>query len=234
MKRSVQVNGVTIHYTLVQSVRRDVLLKALPHGETRVYAPKGMRLRDIDALVKENAQRILQMHRQLDAALQTQAQPPLRDGATVPLEGRHYTLRVAYGAPKLSLTENEMRLTLPQPENDEAVRETLRGFLAERALHRIREKLEYYGPRIGGSYGRVTIREQRTRWGSCSSKHNLNFNWKLILAPPEALDYVVIHELCHLHEFNHSPRFWSLVEAQMPEYEVWKRWLKEHGSELHL
>ena len=78
----------------------------------------------------------------------------------------------------------------------------------------------------------MTVRDQRSRWGSCSSKHNLNFNWKLILAPPQALDYVVVHELCHLHEFNHSLRFWRLVESQMPDYEAWKKWLKIHGSEL--
>ena len=89
-----------------------------------------------------------------------------------------------------------------------------------------------YAPRISEDYGRVTIREQKTRWGSCSSKRNLNFNWKLIQAPPEALDYVVIHELCHLREFNHSPRFWQLVQAQMPEYESWKKWLKQHGTEM--
>ena len=84
----------------------------------------------------------------------------------------------------------------------------------------------------GGNIQQVHSRDQRSRWGSCSSKHNLNFNWKLILAPPQALDYVVVHELCHLHEFNHSPRFWRLVESQMPDYEAWKKWLKIHGSEL--
>ena len=94
------------------------------------------------------------------------------------------------------------------------------------------ERTAYFAERMGVTYNRITIREQKTRWGSCSSAGNLNFNWKLILAPPQALDYVVVHELCHLHEFNHSPRFWRLVESQMPDYEAWKKWLKIHGSEL--
>ena len=132
----------------------------------------------------------------------------------------------------MQLNEDALKLSLPEPECEEKVRAALRQTLSEYALKRIRERLDVYQPRIGGEYGRVTIREQRTRWGSCSSKHNLNFNWKLIQAPPEALDYVVIHELCHLREFNHSPRFWRLVEAQMPEYEAWKKWLKQHGAEL--
>ena len=112
------------------------------------------------------------------------------------------------------------------------MRAALKQALSRRALTRIRERLGEYASRLGVEFGRVAIRDQKSRWGSCSAKHNLNFNWKLIMAPPEALDYVVIHELCHLIEFNHSPRFWRLVEEQMPEYEAWKKWLKAHGAEL--
>ena len=85
---------------------------------------------------------------------------------------------------------------------------------------------------MGVSYRNITIREQKTRWGSCSSEKNLNFNWKLILAPPEVLDYVVVHELCHLKEINHSKAFWDEVGKVMPEYETYKLWLKENGWKL--
>ena len=85
---------------------------------------------------------------------------------------------------------------------------------------------------MGVSYRNITIREQKTRWGSCSSEKNLNFNWKLILAPPEVLDYVVVHELCHLKEMNHSKAFWDEVGKVMPEYETYKLWLKENGWKL--
>ena len=84
----------------------------------------------------------------------------------------------------------------------------------------------------GRFYRNITIREQKTRWGSCSSEKNLNFNWKLILAPPEVLDYVVVHELCHLKEMNHSKAFWDEVGKVMPEYETYKLWLKENGWKL--
>ena len=112
------------------------------------------------------------------------------------------------------------------------MRAALKAALSRRALERIRRRLDEYAPRLGVRYGRVAVRDQRSRWGSCSQKGNLNFNWKLIMAPEEALTYVVIHELCHLIEFNHSPRFWRLVEGQMPEYECWKKWLEAHGSKL--
>ena len=90
----------------------------------------------------------------------------------------------------------------------------------------------YYARKMGVTYGRISIREQKTRWGSCSSEKNLNFNWKLILAPPEVLDYVVVHELCHLKEMNHSKAFWEEVGKVMPEYETHKLWLKENGWRL--
>ena len=78
----------------------------------------------------------------------------------------------------------------------------------------------------------MSIREQKTRWGSCTGGGHISLNWKLITAPPEALDYVVIHELCHLLVLNHSPRFWQLVEAQMPEYTYWRTWLRRYGDTL--
>ena len=228
-----KAGGRTLEYILIQSVRRDVKLQALPHGETRVYAPKTMRLREIDALVKQNMDELLRMHEKLDAkAAEMEQRHPMTEGSEVLVEGERLRLRLSRGPEVMSLGAGELRLRLAEPEDPEQVRGALRRQLVQLALQRYRERLEFYAPRVGVTYGRVTIREQRSRWGSCSSRNNLNFNWKLIMAPPGVLDYVVIHELCHLHEFNHSPRFWALVEAQMPEYEAWKKWLKEHGEEL--
>lgn len=85
---------------------------------------------------------------------------------------------------------------------------------------------------IGVDYGKLSIRCQKTKWGSCSAKGNLNFNVLLMLAPPEVLDYVVVHELCHRKEMNHSERFWSLVEQVLPDYRARRKWLKDHGGEL--
>ena len=81
-------------------------------------------------------------------------------------------------------------------------------------------------------YARIAIRGQRTRWGSCSSRGTLSFNWRLALAPPSVLDYVVVHELCHLREPNHSPRFWALVAERRPGWRAERDWLREHGEEL--
>ena len=104
--------------------------------------------------------------------------------------------------------------------------------LADRARTVIPERVKYYAPLVGVTYGRITIRNQRTKWGSCSSKGNLNFNCLLMLAPPEVLDSVVVHELCHRKEMNHSEKFYAELLRVFPDYRVYHRWLKENGSIL--
>ena len=104
--------------------------------------------------------------------------------------------------------------------------------LAEKARLYLPKRVALYAPRIGVTYGRITIRNQRTRWGSCSGKGNLNFNCMLMLAPEAVIDYVVIHELCHRKEMNHSANFWALVQRHCPDYPQLRKWLKEHGSAI--
>lgn len=94
------------------------------------------------------------------------------------------------------------------------------------------ERARYFADLLGVDYGRITIRCQKTRWGSCSAKKNLNFNCLLMLAPPEVADSVVAHEVCHLIEMNHSDRFYRLVLRIYPDYHRWNRWLKENGKIL--
>jgi predicted metal-dependent hydrolase len=236
MKRAVIAGNRRIEYTLIQSSRQNVLFQALPEAGLRVYAPKYLRLRDVDAMVRQRADQLLDMQRQTEARLEADRRAhPVTDGSPILIEGKRCILRLHRGSRRSGrLVGEEYHLTLPNPDSDPDVRAAIRSTLSTAALTRIRERLNYYAPRIGKVPGRIAIREQKSRWGSCSSKGNLNFNWKLIMAPPQALDYVVIHELCHLHEFNHSPRFWTLVAGQMPDYEVWKKWLKAHTDDLYL
>lgn len=116
----------------------------------------------------------------------------------------------------------EKRKTEQIPISEEVRREGI-----ERAKRIFPERTAYFAKRMGVDYGRITIREQKTRWGSCSSKGNLNFNWKLVLLDPELLDYVVVHELAHRREMNHSVAFWKVVEAELPDYRERRRRLKE-------
>ena len=104
--------------------------------------------------------------------------------------------------------------------------------LAEQALQSIPPRVEHWAQQMGVTYGRITIRNQRGRWGSCSSAGNLNFNCLLMLSPPEVLDYVIVHELAHRKQMNHSPSFWAEVEAMLPDYRKQVKWLKTQGKIL--
>ncbi len=230
MKRSIRRGGRIIEYTLISSPNRtNVLLQALPEGKGRLYAPKGARLRDLDKLVSDRLDWIDEMHRRLDEEASRAPEKPLD---SVLLEGVRTALEISTGK-RDEVIWSDGKLYVHSRSTDEAaVAALVKKWLAERALQRIREALNAYSGDFENGYGRGTIREQKTRWGSCSSKHNLNFNWKLIMAPPQALTYVVIHELCHLRDFNHSKKFWSEVEKRMPDYDIWRKWLKTHGKEL--
>lgn len=104
--------------------------------------------------------------------------------------------------------------------------------LAEEAVSYIPERVSFYAGEVGVNYGRITIRNQKTRWGSCSSDGNLNFNCLLMLTPPEVIDYVVVHELCHRLEMNHSRYFWEEVERVLPDYKIRRKWLKTNGEKI--
>lgn len=104
--------------------------------------------------------------------------------------------------------------------------------LADQAVKVIPQRVAYYTPKIGVDYGRITIRNQKTRWGSLSANGNLNFNCLLMLTPSEVIDSVVVHELCHRKEMNHSDRFYAEVLRVFPDYWKWNKWLKENGGQL--
>lgn len=104
--------------------------------------------------------------------------------------------------------------------------------LMEKARVYIPERVSFYAPRIGVSYGKITIKRQRSRWGSCSAKGNLNFNCLLMLAPAEVIDSVVVHELCHRKEMNHSDKFYREIQRVFPDYQKCRQWLREHGETI--
>ena len=129
------------------------------------------------------------------------------------------------------ILENQKELIEAQ-KHKKVITEEMRREGMEKALKIFPERVEYYARLMGITYGRITIREQKTRWGSCSGKGNLNFNWKLTLMPMEILDYVVVHELAHRKEMNHSQKFWKIVEQVLPDYQERRRRLRELALEL--
>ena len=128
-----------------------------------------------------------------------------------------------WGEKHLAIDTRERASRLPPFTGEE-----LRA-LAERAAEYIPQRVRYYAPAVGVEVKKIAIRDQRTKWGSCSAKGNLNFNCLLMLTPPEVIDCIVVHELCHRKEMNHSDRFYAEVLRVFPDYRKWEKWLKDNG-----
>jgi len=159
----------------------------------------------------------------------------IRDGRLIVRAPRRMSRQAveAILAEKRSWIENHLRKAREQLMNEAPKLSSSELYsLAQKALDVIPERVKHYAALVGVDYGRVTIRAQKTRWGSCSTKGNLNFNCLLMLAPPETLDAVVVHELCHRKVMDHSPAFYAEVLRVMPDYYERDRWLKENGSQL--
>lgn len=233
MKRSVATPLGKIEYELKQTQRKSLEIRVMPGGELRVFAPMRAPLRAADEFVKSRADWIFESKAQFVRYEQARERDfALQTGQRIPLEGRDFPLVLKPGEPNVALLDDCIVMHAPASWDSAARRELLTQWCIQRAKSRFAQRMAHYQPLIGRAPGKVTVRDQRTKWGSCSNLGNINFNWRLILAPPECLDYVVIHELCHLYEFNHSERFWNRVSRYQRDYLIWKKWLKQNGQRL--
>jgi len=151
------------------------------------------------------------------------------NGESVPYLGREY--RIEIGETPSGGVEFSRRFLIPAAQQEKR-REVLKQWYIDRAKETVIPRVTRHANQLGVSFGKARIVDNRFRWGSCTVKDNVNFNWRLIKAPMFVIDYVIVHELAHLMEANHTPRFWNIVRAKAPATEKAKAWLKEHGQIL--
>ena len=166
---------------------------------------------------------------------------PLRDGGMLRFRGEPHRLRIVAGSPNRHRTtvtregadEGDELVIRPGAGERRELAAILEAWLRVRARSAIESEIERHAPALAVEPAAVTIRDTRTRWGSCSRARRLSFSWRLVLAPPEALETVVVHELAHLRVFGHGPQFWEIVAGRRPDHRRWRRWLRDHSMELH-
>jgi predicted metal-dependent hydrolase len=179
---------------------------------------------------------------------------PIADGGWLPYRGEPHRLRVVAGSSAVSGSTavatagraparttvsregaddgDELVIRIGRTERRELAA-VLEAWLRVRARAAIEREIERHASAMGVAPAAVTVRDARTRWGSCSRAKRLSFSWRLVMAPPEALETVVVHELAHLRIFGHGPDFWAIVASRRPDHRRWRRWLKDHRVELH-
>jgi predicted metal-dependent hydrolase len=192
-------------------------------------------LRDRERWVRRHLDR--QIHQRAELA----ARGGLRDGATIRFRGEMHRLRITSAGPatrRSSVTReggdetDELVVRLAAADR-RTVGAVLDAWFRERARRLIEAEIDRHAAPLRATPVAVSVRDQRSRWGSASRKGRLSFSWRLVLAPPEALETVVIHELAHLRVFGHGPAFWSLVAGRRPDHKTWRAWLRTHSVELH-
>jgi predicted metal-dependent hydrolase len=215
---------------LVRASRRTIALIVERDGSLTVRAPKRATLRDIEQFIHEKAGWILRTRERLQAIPQRPGRKYI-DGETFLFLGNEYPLKLV--SPQRPALKFKDQFTLGKTSQNRAQALFTRWY-KEQALQLFSERVAYYASLHGFHPKQVRISSARTRWGSCTSTGNLNFTWRLVMAPLEVIDYVVVHELAHLRVHNHSPKFWKLVESIDPHYKTRRKWLRLNGEILNL
>jgi hypothetical protein len=216
---------------IIRTKRKSIALIVEPNGRLVVRAPMRISDADIKHLVKQKERWIREKQKRVKDK-STQSKPKVyMDGEEFLYLGKSYPLKiVADLKPALVLSRKFYLSSRALPKAESVFAEWYR----EQARAVITERVKLYAARHGFTYRKIRITSARTRWGSCSSMGNLNFTWRLVMAPPEVIDYVVVHELAHLRVNNHTKEFWKQVERIMPDYKRRLKWLKENGQKLTL
>ena len=245
----VRLAGGDLPYTLRRSPRaRRLRVVIHPERGVVVTLPAAARLSrgNTDRVIREFlGQREPWLRRHLDHQAATQARlearPTLEDGRLVPYLGMPHRVRVV-AAPARARASRVSRvggdggdelLVEVGPRDGRDAADILEAWFRERARVALTAAVERHAVALSVSPSAIAIRDTTSRWGSCSRRGALSFSWRLVLAPPGALDSVAAHEACHLRVFGHGPKFWALLETRVPDYVAWRRWLKRHAPELH-
>jgi predicted metal-dependent hydrolase len=234
-RRRVHVLDHILEYRLMRSKRRSIGFVIDDDG-LRITAPKWVTLAEIESAIREKQRWILTKlsERRERSARRLQPQMQWRDGAALPYLGADIILRIlSVQSAGVAFDEatRELSVSLPPDAGEQQLKDRVQGWLQAQAKRVFAGRLPVYAEKLGVSYRLFALSSAATQWGSCTADGKIRLNWRLIHFALPLIDYVVAHELAHLREMNHSPRFWSTVQSIFPEFEAAKKALRDHGPE---
>ena len=234
MRLSVKYQNHEIDFDVEYRNRRTMAIQIIPPGKILVCSPIGVPEDIIRERVKSKGRWILKKLIQLrDIGLETRDRIFV-DGQPFLFLGKNYPLKILKNGrkrPRVFFSNNRFNLELHELDHIK-MRKAMEKWYRKKADRVINDRVEVYIHKIGKEPVSVKVKEQKRRWGSCTARGKLYFNWRIIMAPPGIIDYVVVHEMSHLAYLNHSKIFWQKVESVLPDYKKRRKWLKDNGLKL--
>jgi predicted metal-dependent hydrolase len=225
--------GTKIEFTVVYSNRSSMRIAITPPDEIKVTAPKGVSETVIINCVKEKAPWILKKLYMVKS-MDIKPKHEFNSGETFLYLGKEVELKVEIGVvEKVYLNGDRLEVTTKEFDKD-VIRNMLELWYRQRTLEKVLEKIKYYNKYFHESPRNIKVKEQKRRWASCTYYNDILVNWRCSMAKEEVIDYIVVHEMCHMVHKNHSREFWNLVASILPSYKIQKQWLKENGARMEL
>lgn len=238
MKLKVQYGTKELEFKVEFKDRDTMSISVEPPNYILVVAPTGMPEEDIRGIVKSRGRWIVQKlfeFRNIDAK---RVNREFVNGESFMYLGRNYSLQIHVDETlqnnfKVKLSRGKFNVYVKE-KSDEIIKEAMESWYREKTEEQVRKRIKYYQKFFEKKPSDIKVKEQKKRWASCTSKNELLFNWRCGMARATALDYIVVHEMCHMYYKNHSQEFWDLVASVMSDYESRKEWLRDNGIRMDL
>jgi predicted metal-dependent hydrolase len=237
LKLSTQYGNRKIEFEIEYRNRNTLAIQVEPIDKVLVLSPKGLSEEIIKEKVKLKAKWILKKLLHFKDMGYIQSKREFVNGEAFMYLGSSYSLQLLLDEnlykPIVKLSDGKLNIFAPTKDRT-ILKNALQKWYKREAKKIIIKRLEFYKPKFSVEPGIIKIKEQKKRWGSCSSKGNIYFNWRAVMAPSPVIDYIIVHEMSHLIHKNHSSKFWKSVEAILPDYKVRKKWLRDYGVRMDL
>ncbi|MGI6225395.1 MAG: M48 family metallopeptidase [Peptococcales bacterium] len=234
-----KIGKTIINYEMKPDKRAKRIKIRIVKGQVKVSFPPGTDKKRVKEFVESQKEWIIKT---LGNYQNQKEQRPLKiyqEGEEYLFRGKKYQLRIKSSEgikATVKLLEDSILILLPKDADDSnrssQIKEILVSWYRDEAKRVYKSKLEHYALLMDCKYNQLRVKNQSTRWGSCSTKGNINLNWRIIMAPDEVINYLIVHELAHLKHMNHSQDFWNFVAIFMPDFAIWRKWLKDNGKFL--
>jgi len=237
MKLSTQYGNKKIKFDLVYRNRRTLAIQIEPLDNILVISPEGLPEDVIKEKVKSKGKWIIKKLLDFKDIGYIPFSRKFVNGESFMYLGRNYSLQIIIDKdllrPKVELIEGKIKIYTSTKEQD-ILKKAVKKWFKKEAKKIILKRAEFYKPKFSIEPGQIKIKEQKRRWGSCTPKGDLLFNWRTVMAPSSVIDYIIVHELSHLVHKNHSDKFWKSVESIIPDYKDRKKWLRDYGVRMDL